>query len=80
MIDETDTTLSDLLDRVERGEEVTIVRHGRAVANLKATPPDPERMQAVLDELWKLREQIRAESGPITTEEILELIREGRKY
>jgi prevent-host-death family protein len=28
------THLSDLLDRVSRGEEITITRHGRAVARL----------------------------------------------
>lgn len=80
MVEESDTTPSDLLDRVERGKEFTIARHSRAAANLKVAPPDPERIRAFLDELWKLREQIQAESGPITTEEILELIREGRKY
>ena len=31
---EAKTHLSDLLDRVSRGEEVTITRHGKAVAKL----------------------------------------------
>jgi prevent-host-death family protein len=31
---EAKTHLSDLLDRVDRGEEITITRHGRAVARL----------------------------------------------
>lgn len=32
-------TLSDLIRRVERGEEVTITRHGRSVAELVKAEP-----------------------------------------
>lgn len=80
LIEETDATLSDLLNRVERGEEVTIARRGRPVACLKPVAPEPKQTEAVLDDLWQLREEIRAERGTISTDEILELIREGRKY
>jgi prevent-host-death family protein len=31
---EAKNTLGQLLDRVEKGEEITIIRHGRAVARL----------------------------------------------
>lgn len=80
VVDERDASLSELLDRVERGEEVTIARAGRPVACLKAALPEAERVQAVLDDLWRLREELKAEHGTVTTDEILELIREGRKY
>lgn len=49
------THLSDLLDRVARGEEITITRHGRAVARL--VPVVDEAAQAVVaaEELRDLR-------------------------
>jgi prevent-host-death family protein len=81
-IDEADANLADLLDRAERGEEVTINRHGRPVASLVPAPPahDVAKALRAVQELAALREKLRAESGPTTTDEILDLIREGRKY
>ena len=40
---EAKTHLSALLDRVERGERVTITRHGRPVAVLVPPPGVPDR-------------------------------------
>jgi prevent-host-death family protein len=40
---EAKTHLSALLERVERGEEITITRHGRAVARLVPVIAAPER-------------------------------------
>jgi antitoxin (DNA-binding transcriptional repressor) of toxin-antitoxin stability system len=39
--------LSELLDRVEAGEEVVITRHGRAVAHMRAAsrPKQPLRLE-----------------------------------
>ena len=37
-LDEAEFSLHNLLDRVEAGEEVTIVRHGEAVAKLVSVP------------------------------------------
>ena len=34
VVDEAETRRADLLDRGERGEEVTITRHGKVVAKL----------------------------------------------
>lgn len=45
---EADTDLSSLLDKVERGEEVVITRHGRPVARLVATEA---ARQAELDDI-----------------------------
>ena len=39
-IDDLGTSMSDALERVRRGEEVTIADHGRAVAKL--VPLEPE--------------------------------------
>ncbi|HKK08623.1 MAG TPA: type II toxin-antitoxin system prevent-host-death family antitoxin [Gemmatimonadota bacterium] len=51
---EAKTRFSALLDRVERGERITITRHGREVAMLVPAPGAPERtaeeaIQALLD-------------------------------
>jgi prevent-host-death family protein len=43
---EAKNTLGQLLDLVERGEEVTITRHGRAVARLAPVRPVHDREQA----------------------------------
>jgi len=45
---EAKNKLSQLLDSVERGEEVVITRHGKAVARLIPDRPgqDPERARA----------------------------------
>jgi prevent-host-death family protein len=53
---EAKTHLSDLLDRVARGESITITRHGIPVARL--VPPhqrDPGAVQAAIDRLLELR-------------------------
>jgi antitoxin (DNA-binding transcriptional repressor) of toxin-antitoxin stability system len=80
VVEEGEARLSDLLDRVQRGEEVTIARQGRPVALMKEPEPDATRAGTVLDDLWSFREEIKAKYGPVATGEILEMIREGRRY
>ncbi len=57
---EAKNRLSELLDRVERGEAVTITRHGRPVAEL--TPlrrkPTPEQLDEIFKAVRKAREGI----------------------
>ena len=69
--------LSQLLDRVAKGETITITRHGVPVAVLA---PPSERKQAditaAIDKLRELRKQIKPLDG-IT---IREMIEEGRRY
>ena len=43
---EAKNTLGSLLDRVERGEEVVITRHGRPVARLVPNTPRVDQAQA----------------------------------
>jgi prevent-host-death family protein len=45
--------LSELLDRVEAGEEVIITRHGRAIAHIR--PASPPKRPLRLDELAAFR-------------------------
>lgn len=53
---EAKTHLSSLLERVERGEEVVITRHGRPVARLvPAEKIDRERVNAAIAKLKALR-------------------------
>ncbi len=68
------TRLSELLDAVERGDVVTITRHGRPVAELRrAGPAPPLPLREALVEARALRAGVRA-----TGEEIEDWIEEGR--
>jgi prevent-host-death family protein len=55
---EAKTHLSSLLERVERGEEVVITRHGKPIARLvPAERIDRERVSAAIAELKELAEE-----------------------
>jgi antitoxin (DNA-binding transcriptional repressor) of toxin-antitoxin stability system len=76
------TRLSELLDRVERGEEIVITRHGRPVARLSRTGSghDVAAARAAVEALMALGEKIAAEHGPFTLDEILAWRDEGRRH
>ena len=48
--------LSEILDSVERGEEIVITRHGRPVA--RVLPAFPEKKQLPLQRLAQLCQQL----------------------
>lgn len=48
-VQEAKTRLSDLLARVEAGEEVTIARNGTPVARLQPVSPPPTRRFGVME-------------------------------
>lgn len=48
-VQEAKTRLSELLGRVERGEDVVIARAGRPIAHLTPVDPAPERRFGVMD-------------------------------
>ena len=77
---EAKTKLSELLDKVEAGETVTITRHGKPVAQLVPVQPDhdPDAMRALDEEIKRTRVGRGKPAGPGTT--IPELIKAGRKY
>jgi prevent-host-death family protein len=84
---EAKTHLSALLDRVERGETVTITRKGRPVARLvpavepALAPTPPAEASRLVERFRALREELRAGGvRPFTPEEIVDLVRSGRKY
>lgn len=75
------THFSQLLDAVERGETIVILRHGKIAARL--VPDEDARMhrhREALDSLDKLGAEIRARNGGLTVEEIISSIHEGHKY
>ncbi len=73
---EARNSLSALLDRVEKGEEITITRHGRPVARLvPALQRDIERARVAAEGLRAIRS--RARPGP---ESLKDLVNEGRRY
>lgn len=83
LIDEQDARLSDLLDRVERGETVTVSRNGRPVAKLVGVqePKDAAAAKAALAEILRFREQLREEGvPPVTHDEIRAMLHEGHRY
>lgn len=75
---EAKNKLSELLDRVERGERVTITRRGKAVARLM--PPEGKRDVARAREaMRKIRELAKElKLGPFDWEEWKKFRDEGR--
>ena len=75
------THFSQLLDEVERGRTIVILRHGKPVARI--VPDEVERRRRhrqALENLDTLGEKIRARNGGLTAEEIISSIHEGHKY
>jgi prevent-host-death family protein len=75
------THFSQLLDEVERGATIVILRHGRPIARIV---PDPEgrrqRTKQAIENIRKLAKERAEHFGPVTVEEIISSIHEGHKY
>jgi prevent-host-death family protein len=79
---EAKTHLAALLDRVEKGEAITITRRGVPVARLVPVreAPDQAEVLKASEALRQLRAQIAARGGaPFTVEELLSMRDEGRR-
>jgi len=76
---EAKNRMGDLLDRIERGEEVRITRHGKRLARLiPDTPtPDPARALKALDKIDAMAKK--AKRGPFDWEEWKAYRDEGRR-
>jgi prevent-host-death family protein len=73
---EAKTHLGELLDRVERGESVTITRRGKPVAQLVPTPPAQKRDRAEV-----IRDMLAFGKGrKLEGASIREMIDEGRRF
>lgn len=73
---EAKTHFSQLLARAEKGERITITKHGRAVAELVPLARQPARsFDEVLRSVAEIRKGVRLDGISIR-----ELIDEGRKW
>jgi prevent-host-death family protein len=76
---EAKTHLPRLLSRVEKGETITITKHGRPIALLSPAQPVPERdVKAVIEEFRAYSKQQARTRKPLSIREIKEMIEEGR--
>jgi antitoxin (DNA-binding transcriptional repressor) of toxin-antitoxin stability system len=82
---EAKTRFSELLDRVERGEEVVITRDGKPVARLHAQPTVENeaerkaRAAEAISKIMELREKLRREGVTFPRDEILAMRDMGRR-
>jgi prevent-host-death family protein len=80
---EAKTHLSELVARVESGDEVVITRHNKPVAKIvpyeSVRPIDVRRRKQALARLQAMGQDIASRGQPITQAEISEWIREGRE-
>jgi prevent-host-death family protein len=74
-VGEAKTHLSELLAKVEAGEEVVIARGNAPIAKLSRIRKDKD-VSAVIEEIRAAR----ARAKPVTTEEILAWRHEGHRY
>jgi prevent-host-death family protein len=74
------TRLSELLDRVEKGEQIVITRHGKPIARLvPENRHDKAAAHAAVDRLFALGDELRKRGVSLTNEEIRALRDEGRR-
>jgi prevent-host-death family protein len=74
------TRLSELLDRVEKGEQIVITRHGKPVARLVPEGGhDRAAARAAVARLFALGERLARQGVNLTDEEIRALRDEGRR-
>lgn len=72
-------SLSALIEEVEKGEEITITRHGKAVARLvPATKPrDIEAAREAARQIRELRKLVKPDPDGLTIRDYVEM---GRRY
>lgn len=73
---EAETRFEELLNQVEQGETIIVIRDGRPVAQVCPVPEDRSDVAAAVEELRRYRREHRPTLGGIS---IRELIEEGRE-
>ena len=80
---EAKTHLSEIVSRVESGDEIVITRHNKPVAKIvpyePVRPVDLKRRKQALLRLQALGAKIAKRGGPVTHAEVAQWVREGRK-
>ena len=79
MATEAKARLAELLRTVEHGETVAITRHGKTVAHLTPAPDQGGVTQRAAVDRFRAWRDRRRPVG-MTTDEIVELVREGRRW
>lgn len=76
---EARNSFSSLLELVEKGEEVTITRHGRPVARLVPAkkPRDIERAREAARAILEMRREVKPDPEGLTIRDYIEM---GRRY
>ena len=76
---EARNSFSSLLELVERGEEVTITRHGKPVARMVPIPAphNVEKARAAAEAIRELRKSVQPDPDGLT---VLDYIQMGRRY
>lgn len=78
---EAKTHLSQLLDRVEAGEEIVITRRGKPVARLVTVDDSSvSRRAEAFRRIAEMRDKLRSEGKTWTHEQIVADRDEGRRY
>ncbi|GHS85177.1 antitoxin [Campylobacterota bacterium] len=76
---EAKTHFSQLLEQVEQGAQFVITRRGKKIAQLMAVENEKPSADHRAAATAQMREKLRAQGVSFTTDEILEMIREGRR-
>jgi prevent-host-death family protein len=76
---EAKTHFLRILDKVEKGESVTVSRHGRAVARIVPIPPSEDVRRERIERAMANIREIRKRTKPLFVEEILSARDEGRR-
>lgn len=75
---EAETQLPKLIERVQKGERITITKHGKPVAELSPVRRhDTAAAQQALQRLRAFREKLAAQGVRVNVEELVE---EGRRF
>lgn len=76
---EAPTHFSEILERVERGERVAVMREGRHVATIIPAEAEQVSSEKAVERILARRERIRLDGRGLSLKAILETRDEGRK-
>ena len=79
---EAESRIHELLDRVSRGEEIVVTKDDRPIARLvPERRPEADRVRQAVENLRALQQDMTKRGFvPLTDEEILSAVREGRRF
>ncbi|WP_181702264.1 hypothetical protein [Chthonobacter albigriseus] len=75
---EAPEAMNEILEHVKRGEEVTLLQHGRVVGHVRPVEISAEVQASRRRAVEGFRRLRASNPNPMTTEEIVALIREDR--